>query len=70
VDWLNSLQQRFFEQFLERRQNAFAITVFCKTIVAFVMVAILMEWSVSAAILNLHGFSEFYFSLRSLQVST
>ncbi len=56
MERLNNFQQQFFEKFLHQQQNAFAVTVFCKVLVLFVVLKIGMIWSVSSSIVELHQF--------------
>ncbi len=56
MERLNNLQRQFFEGFLDQKRNVFAVTVFCKALVLFVILKIGMIWSVSSAIVELHQF--------------
>jgi hypothetical protein len=56
VERLNNFQLQFFEKFLDQKQNVFAVSVFCKALVVFVIVKIGMIWTVSSSIVALHKF--------------
>lgn len=53
---LNNVEHRFSQQFLDEKQNTWAIAVFCKALVVFVIVKIIVVWSVSLSINDLHIF--------------
>jgi len=53
---LSDFQQRFFQYFLDRKQNTFAVKVFSKALIFFVFVKVALLWSLYIYIAKLHQF--------------
>ncbi len=56
VEVLNNILQRFVQQMLKSKRNILAVTIFCKMLIVFVMLKIILIWSISITINNLHEF--------------
>ncbi len=56
MERLTNLQALFYNRFLDARQNTFAVKLFCKILVLYVILKIILIWKVSRSIVSLQEF--------------